>query len=82
MPKNSILIKFNEINPIYSIECANILSNVLDTELLSESSIHINGNEVDLQCNISGPKLLCRYAVESLSEDVINSFNQVLTKLK
>lgn len=82
LPTNNILIKFNQINPIYSIECANILSNVLDTELLSESSIHINGNEVDLQCNIRGPKLLCRYAVESLSEDVINSFNQVLNKIK
>ena len=77
---NNILIKINSNNTIDSLECASILANTLDEELISNSFIYHNTDQIEICCNIDGPKMLTAKAVKHVADCVVDSFNNVLNK--
>ncbi len=80
LEKQHILIKVNSNNKIDSLECASILVNALDEELLSTSFVHhdYDQEQIEIQCGITGPRMLAAKAVKHISDCVIDSFNNVL----
>jgi hypothetical protein len=75
---NNILIKVNSNNLIDSMECASVLANALDEELIANSFVHHNSDQIEIGCNIDGPKALTAMAVKQIADCVVDSFNDVL----
>ena len=81
LPDNVFTIKLSSNDINNSIECARILCSALDEELQSKSFIHTDGNNVEVECNITGPENLCVNAIKEITDVVINSFYTVTKKI-
>lgn len=81
LPHNKILIKINSNDNTNSIEFARILTSALDTELSADSTVFTDGNNVEIECDIHGPKENCFDAVVQLSDVVAETFKMATYKL-
>lgn len=81
LPHNKILIKINSNDNINSIEFARILTSALDVELSADSTVFTDGNNVEVECDIHGPKESCFDAVAQLSNVVAETFKMATYKL-
>ncbi len=81
LPKNNILIKINSHRFDDQVEFANILCTGLDEALLSNSFIHTDGNDVEVECNIHGPQKECFKAVAEVSNYLLPLFKQATHKI-
>lgn len=80
LPNNSFTVSINSDNKINSIEFARILSMALDEELLSDSFIHTNGDDIEIECNISGSENLCKKAISQLTDAILDAFKVTTSK--
>lgn len=81
LQNNIINIKVRSSDVVDSIEFSNILCQAIDEELLGESFIHTNGNNVEVECNIAGPTNTCLAAVNELTQIVANKFKLATRKI-
>lgn len=77
LPNHTFLLKIGAKNSINAIEFSRILSTALDEELLSDSSVYTNGQDVDIECKIAGPALACAGAVQQIASIVSEQFNKI-----
>lgn len=81
LPTNSMIIKIKTPDYNNNIEFARILCSALDEELLSDSFIHTNGKEVEVECNITGPTQECFAAVDQLLNPISEAFKEATAKI-
>lgn len=81
LPKNNILITVGSDDYTNSIEFSRILCLALDEELLSKSYIHTNGSQIDIECEIFGPKEKCFDVVKQLSISTAEAFKLATKKI-
>lgn len=81
LPQNNVNIEIQSSDVVNSIEFARILSAVLDEELLSRSSTHVNNNNVMVVCSISGPVNDCLKIISELSKSVTDAFKLATIKI-
>ena len=81
LPSNVFTIKINSNDTLNSIEYSRILSMALDEELLSTSSIHSDGNNVEIECVIHGPKKECFAAIEEVTSSISEAFSIATKKI-
>lgn len=81
LPTHSFIIKLNNKDYNSAIECGTILVNALDEELMANSFLYTNNDDVEVQCNIQGPKYLCARAIYEISKTIVASFNKVIKKV-
>lgn len=81
LTNNIITIKVASYDTVNSIEFSTILCNALDEELLSKSFVHTKDNEVEIECNIPGPKYACINAVNEVCNVVAKNFALATKKI-
>jgi len=81
LPNHQILISIAANNHNEAVEFSRILSTALDSELLSTSYIHTDGNDVEIECSIAGPSIDCLDAVKQLSNSIADTFKVATHKL-
>lgn len=81
LPDNQILIEANTSNFIDAVEFARILSSVLEEELMVKSSVHSDGEKVEMECSIFGPADDCLNVVQQLSEATAEAFHLATAKI-
>ena len=81
LPKNDILIKINSDDYTNSIEFARILCSALDIELLAKAEIHTDFNDVEISCQIHGPKDDCFNTVKQLTDVMAETWKEAVIKL-
>jgi hypothetical protein len=81
LPNNDILIKVFADNTTDAIEFSRILTSALDEELLANSFIHTNDDQVEVQCSIAGPSEGCFDAVKQLTASVSEAFEAATKKI-
>jgi hypothetical protein len=78
---HNILLKVESYDYESELEFARILCTALDEELLSDSFIHTDGTNVEIQCDICGPKDLCFDSVKQLTESIVDAFGDATKKI-
>lgn len=81
LTNNIITIQVKGTNDINSIEFSRILCATLDEVLLSKSFTHKSCNNVEVECNINGPRDICISSVKEISSLVKESFMNDLIKI-
>jgi len=81
LPTHNILITIKASDRVSAIEFSQVLCAALDEDLLSTSYPHTDGNEVEVECSISGPEQECFAAVKQMTEAVAETFKDATTKI-
>lgn len=81
LPHNNILIQVKASSYIDAVEFSRVLCSVLDSELMSTSFVHTNGNNVEIECLIPGPSTDCLNAVQELTESASQAFESATHKI-
>lgn len=81
LPMNHIVIKVNASEYTDAVEFASILCSALDEELVSDSFIHTNGDNVEVECAIPGPSEDCFSAVAQLTSALSDTFKHATHKI-
>src|ERR1035437_4757645 len=81
LPNNNIIITVKALDYTDAIEFSHILSLALDEELLATSNTHTDGNNVEVECSINGPKDECFDAVKQLSLAISEAFRDATIKI-
>jgi hypothetical protein len=81
LPNNDILIKVFADTNTDAIEFSRILTSALDEEFSANSFTHTNGDNVEVQCNISGPSETCFNAVKQLTASIADAFEAATKKI-
>lgn len=81
LPNHNILIQINAGEYTNSIEFARILCSALDTELLARAFTHVDGSNVEVECDINGPKEKCFAAVNQLTDAIVEAFKVATDKI-
>jgi Muramidase (flagellum-specific) len=79
LPNNHIVIQVTADNYTNAVEFSRVLCSVLDTELMSRSFVHTDGNTIEVECNIPGPEKDCFNAVQEMTQSAAEAF-QIATK--
>lgn len=78
---NLLLIKISSSELDTSIEFARILQAALDEEIMTESLIHFEDNQVEVSCTIHGSKELSSQAVLQLCQALSEMFEEATIKI-
>lgn len=81
LPINHAVIKIEAYDYTSSIEFAHVLCAALDEELVSDSFIHTDGKNVEVECAIPGPPKDCFEAVKQLTQVLADTFKHATIKL-
>lgn len=81
LPNNNFIIKINAKDYANSIEFARILCSALETELMAKAFTHSDGSNIEIECDILGPKKECFAAIEQLSCAISDAFKTATVKL-
>jgi hypothetical protein len=79
LPNNDLTIKVAGSSLTDALEFARILKLGLDEELLSTSYVHLQNDQIEVNCSIAGPKKECFKAVSGLTQAIKQAF-QIATK--
>lgn len=74
-----IPIKVSDIN--YAVEFGRVLCSALDEELIATAYIHTDGKNVEVQCDIQGPKELCSKTIQQLTTSLAEVFKISTSKI-
>jgi hypothetical protein len=74
LPKQKVLLRIASDNPLHSTEFARVLSLALDEELQAKSSIHAEGNAVEISCSLPGMEKEVLAAVKGVSSAIAEAF--------
>jgi len=78
LPENKIKIAVKSNDIIDNIEFAKILSMALDEELFTDSFVHTNGKNVEVECKINGFKESSYNIIKQFTEVVQQNFNDII----
>jgi len=81
LPINSILINVNSSDFTDSVEFSRILCSVLDEELFCKAFTYTDGNNIEVQCNIVGPKEDCLNLINKLTSATVDMFKIATEKV-
>lgn len=81
LPSNNIVVQVRSDSFNNSVEFARVLSSALEEELQAKAYIHTNGEEIEIQCIISGPAQDCANTVQQLAESLSEVFTQATKKI-
>lgn len=81
LPNNNVVVKVNAGDYTNSIEFARILCSALEIELMAKAFTHSDGSNIEIECEIAGPKSECVDAVEQLSTAVADAFKTATNKI-
>jgi hypothetical protein len=79
LPKHQLVIRIDAPTYAATTEFSRVLANALDEELLADAFIHTDGQWVDVECRIHGPKDDCFKTVQQLTNIVAEVF-EIATK--
>lgn len=81
LPTHNILITVKATDRISAVEFSQVLCTALDEDLLATSYPHTDGNEVEVECSISGPEKECFAAVKQMTEAIAEAFKEATAKV-
>lgn len=81
LPSHDILIKVTAPDYTSAIEFSRVLCAALDEELLTTTYPHTDGQDVEVECNISGPEKECFAAVQQMSVALAEVFRDATAKI-
>ena len=81
LPKHQLVIQIGAPTYTAATEFSRVLANALDEELLADASIYTNGQQIDVQCCIYGPKDDCFKIVQQLTDIVAEVFKIATKKI-
>lgn len=81
LPKNNMTIKILADNYVEAVEFATILTSALNEELLTDSFIHTDGQQVEVEANICGPQQECFNVIKELTSAVNDAFKIATKKM-
>jgi len=81
LPTNNFVIQVFASDKINAIEFGRILCSALDEELLANTYIHTDHNNVEIQCDICGSQQLCYDTVSQLAKAVAGAFKKATVKI-
>lgn len=81
LPQNDILITIESQDYSNSIEFSRILCSALNTELLAKAFIHTDNEDVEIECQISGPAQDCLATVKQLTASISEAFYDATNKI-
>jgi hypothetical protein len=79
LPKHQFVIRIGAPTYTSATEFSRVLASALDEELLADAFVHTDGQQVDVECCIHGPKDDCFKTVQQLTNSVAEVF-EIATK--
>ena len=81
LPTHHFIIPIKVSNTNHAIEFSRILCSALDEELIATAYIHTDGKNVEVQCDIQGPKELCFKTIQQLAISLAEVFKVATSKI-
>jgi len=81
LPTHHFVIPIQASDMTDAIEFARILCSALSEELVARASIHTDSANIEVQCDIQGPKDLCRDTIQQLTSSLVDVFRQATSKI-
>jgi hypothetical protein len=81
LPFQNIVIGIQSKNYTDAIEFSRVLCTALDEELMAKAFIHTEDNNIEIDCVIPGPELVCFDAVKQLTQSLAFAFKKATIKI-
>jgi hypothetical protein len=81
LPNHDIIIKIKSPDYVSGMEFSRVLCNALEEELLVTAYPHSDGQEIEIECMISGPMQECFNAVQQMSIVLAETFQEATKKI-
>jgi len=81
LPSHDILIKISAPDYTSAIEFSRVLCAALDEDLLATTYPHSDGQEIEIECCLPGPKKDCFAAVQQMSMALAEVFCDATSKI-